>query len=71
MISEVNRWIIKDEVIANTHSIFGQLIEKYEAPEDSTVIRKEINPAASSGARIVHIGRVFLVGKGFCLFFSG
>ena len=38
MISEVNTWIIKGEVIATIHSIFGQLIEKYEAPEDSIVI---------------------------------
>ena len=68
MISEVNTWIIKGEAIATIHSIFGRLIEKYETPEDSIVIRKEINPAASSGARIVHIGFMtgsFSSGKGF------
>ena len=56
MIPEVNTWVRKGEVIATIHSIFGQLIEKYEAPEDTIVIGKEIDPVASSGARIVHIG---------------
>ena len=56
VVPEVNTWVRKGEVIATVHSIFGQLLEKYEAPEDSIVIGKEIDPVASSGARIVHIG---------------
>ena len=56
MIPEVNTWVRKGELIATIHSIFGQLLEKYEAPDDSIVIGKEIDPVASSGARIVHLG---------------
>jgi len=56
VLPEVNTWVRKGELIATIHSIFGQLIEKYEAPEDSIVIGKEIDPVASSGARIVHLG---------------
>jgi predicted deacylase len=56
VIPEVNTWVRKGEVIATIHSIFGQLIELYKAPEDSIVIGKETDPVASSGARIVHIG---------------
>lgn len=56
VIPEVNTWVRKGELIATVHSIFGQLIEEYKAPEDSIVIGKEIDPVASSGARIVHIG---------------
>lgn len=56
VIPDVNTWVRKGEVIATIHSIFGQLIEQYEAPEDSIVIGKETDPVASSGARIVHIG---------------
>ena len=56
MIPEVNTWVRKGDMIATIHSIFGQLIEQYKAPEDSIVIGKETDPVASSGARIVHIG---------------
>jgi predicted deacylase len=56
VIPEVNTWVKKGEVIATVHSIFGELIEQYEAPEDSIVIGKEIDPVASAGTRIAHIG---------------
>lgn len=56
VIPEVNTWVRKGELIATVHSIFGQLLENYEAPEDSIVIGKEIDPVASTGARIVHLG---------------
>jgi len=56
VLPEVNTWVRKGELIATIHSIFGQLIQSYHAPEDSIVIGKEIDPVASSGARIVHLG---------------
>jgi len=56
VLPEVFTWVRKGEVIATVTSIFGQLIEKYEAPDDSIVVGKEIDPVASSGARIVHLG---------------
>jgi len=56
VLPEVNTWVRKGELIATVHSIFGQLLENYEAAEDSIVIGKEINPVASTGARIVHLG---------------
>ena len=68
VIPEVNTWVRKGEVIATITSIFGQLIEKYEAPDDSIVIGKEIDPVATSGARIVHLGVLtgsFAAGKVF------
>jgi predicted deacylase len=58
VIPEVNTWVRKGELLATIHSIFGQLLEKYEAPEDTIVIGKEIDPVASQGARIVHLGIV-------------
>lgn len=56
VIPEVNTWVRKGEVIATIHSIFGQLIETYTAPEDCIIVGKEIDPVASSGSRIAHIG---------------
>jgi predicted deacylase len=71
VIPEVNTWVKKGEVIATIHSIFGELIEEYKAPEDSIVIGKEIDPVASAGARIAHLGILtgsFATGKvGFTL----
>ncbi|KTW31891.1 uncharacterized protein T551_01152 [Pneumocystis jirovecii RU7] len=56
VIPEVNTWVRKGEIIATIHSIFGQLIETYTAPEDCIIVGKEIDPVASSGSRIAHIG---------------
>ncbi|KAG5437819.1 hypothetical protein PCANB_000533 [Pneumocystis canis] len=56
VIPEVNTWVRKGETIATIHSIFGQLIETYTAPEDCIIVGKEIDPVASSGSRIAHIG---------------
>ena len=56
VIPDVFTWVRKGEKIATIHSIFGELIEEYTAPEDGIVIGKEIDPVASSGARIIHIG---------------
>ena len=74
VIPEVNTWVRKGEVIATITSIFGQLLEKYEAPEDSIIIGKEIDPVASTGARIVHLGILtgsFAKGKVFHHFSRG
>ncbi|GAO49334.1 hypothetical protein SAICODRAFT_16043, partial [Saitoella complicata NRRL Y-17804] len=56
VIPEVNTWVRKDEVIATIHSIFGQLLDEIRAPEDGIVVGKEVDPVASSGSRIVHLG---------------
>lgn len=56
VIPEVNTWVRRGETIATIHSIFGQLIETYTAPEDCIIVGKEIDPVASSGSRIAHIG---------------
>ena len=58
VIPEVNTWVRKDEVLATIHSIFGELVHEYRAPEDSVVVGKECDPVASVGSRIVHLGVV-------------
>lgn len=44
--------------IATLRNAFGDLLHTYEAPKDGVVIGHSINPAAETGARIVHLGHV-------------
>ena len=48
----------KGQRIASVTDLFGQTTAEYNAPESGIVIGKSTNPAASSGARILHLGIV-------------
>jgi predicted deacylase len=48
----------KDQLIAQVRNIFGDIIQKYYAPHDGIVIGKSTDPAAQTGARILHLGQV-------------
>ncbi|RMG23505.1 MAG: peptidase M14 [Bacteroidetes bacterium] len=48
----------KGDYIANVRNIFGDIIQKYFAPEDGIVIGKSVNPVNQTGSRILHLGLV-------------
>ncbi|CAG8516517.1 2914_t:CDS:10 [Ambispora leptoticha] len=58
VLPDVNTWVKKNEPIATLHSVFGNLVETYYAPEDGIVIGKEMDPVCQSGQRILHLGVV-------------
>ncbi|KAI9197311.1 uncharacterized protein BJ171DRAFT_226562 [Polychytrium aggregatum] len=55
---EIYTWVRKGEMIAQLHSLFGDLVETYYAPEDGVVVGKSVNPVCESGSRIIHLGVV-------------
>lgn len=44
------------EVIARLRNAFGDVVQEYRAPEPGIVIGRSVNPAAQTGARILHLG---------------
>tara|TARA_B100000609_G_scaffold192556_1_gene182869 strand:- start:5499 stop:6557 length:1059 start_codon:yes stop_codon:yes gene_type:complete len=44
------------QVMARLTNAFGDIIREYKAPFDGIVIGKNVNPAAQTGARILHLG---------------
>ena len=54
----VNTPVDAGERIATLRDVFGDVIERYEAPYDGVVIGKAVDPVAVTGARILHLGRV-------------
>lgn len=46
----------KGDLIAVLSNPFGEIIEKYFAPEKGIVIGKSTNPICSTGGRIIHLG---------------
>jgi predicted deacylase len=53
---EVNAHVRQGEHIATLHTIFGDPIKKYFAPEDGIVIEKSVGPINQTGGRILHLG---------------
>lgn len=49
-------FVEKNSVIATLHNLFGGLIHEYRAPHDGVVIGKSVDPVASTGSRILHLG---------------
>lgn len=45
-------------IIARSRDVYGQAIKTYYAPESGIVIGKSTNPAAQTGARILHLGKI-------------
>jgi hypothetical protein len=46
------------ERLATLRDVFGDVVERYEAPHDGVVIGKAVEPVAPTGARILHLGVV-------------
>lgn len=55
---DVVELVKEDQLIAQVRNIFGDVIQRYYAPHDGIVIGKSTDPAAQTGARILHIGRL-------------
>lgn len=50
--------VSKGQAVATVTSIFGDLLATYRAPSDGVVIGRSEDPAAETGARVLHLGRV-------------
>ncbi|RME24532.1 MAG: peptidase M14 [Deltaproteobacteria bacterium] len=48
----------KNEVIARIRDVWGSVIQEYKAPYSGVVIGKSVDPAAETGARILHLGEI-------------
>ncbi|MEZ4464234.1 MAG: succinylglutamate desuccinylase/aspartoacylase family protein [bacterium] len=55
---EVADKVEKDEVVARLTNIFGEVEREYRAPESGIVIGKSVDPVASTGGRILHLGHI-------------
>ena len=54
--------ISKGEAVATLTSIYGDLLATYSAPTAGIVIGRSVDPAAETGARILHMGRLAVPG---------
>ena len=54
----VATWVRKGDVIAEIHSVFGDVVDRIIAPQDAIVVGKSTNPVAETGDRIIHLGVV-------------
>jgi len=52
----VTQILKKGEIIATLRNVFGDIIRKYEAPENGIVIGKSVSPVNQAGGRILHLG---------------
>lgn len=52
------QWVRKGEVIAEIYDLYGDLVDRHFSPVDGIIVGKSVNPVASSGDRVVHIGVV-------------
>jgi predicted deacylase len=56
VLPQVAERVSKGQLIATITDLFGNRQAEYLAPEDGVVVGKSTNPAAGSGARILHLG---------------
>jgi uncharacterized protein len=54
----VTERVKKGDVVAELRDPWGDLVATYKAPNEGIVIGRNVNPVASTGARILHLGRV-------------
>lgn len=57
VLPKVTERVEAEEVIARLVDPFGNLLAEYTAPHDGIVIGRATDPVASTGARILHLGR--------------
>ncbi|KAJ1666380.1 hypothetical protein IW140_001110 [Coemansia sp. RSA 1813] len=58
VIPDIATWVRAGDLIATVHSIFGDLIEEYFAPQDGVIVGKHVDPVCQTGNRILHLGVV-------------
>lgn len=46
----------KGDVVARINNVFGELMREVLSPESGVVVGKNMNPVATSGARVIHLG---------------
>jgi hypothetical protein len=46
----------RGDEVARLRDVWGDLVVRFYAPEDSVVIGKSTNPTAGAGSRVVHLG---------------
>jgi predicted deacylase len=58
VLPEVTTRVERGEVVARLVDIFGDLTHEYRVQEPGIVVGKSVNPVASTGARVLHLGIV-------------
>jgi hypothetical protein len=56
VLPDVTQRVAQGEVIARQTNIFGDVIREYRAAEAGVVVGRSVDPVASSGSRILHLG---------------
>jgi len=52
----VAEWVRKGQVVAEVHSIWGELVDTVCSSHDGIIVGKSTNPVCSTGDRILHLG---------------
>ncbi len=52
----VATWVKKGDVVAEVHSIWGELVDSVHASHDGIIVGKSTNPVCQTGDRILHLG---------------
>jgi len=55
-VPELNKQVLKGDIIGTLKDSFGEIIEEYFAPENGIIIGNSSNPVSQTGGRIVHLG---------------
>ena len=56
MFPALSALVKKGEIVARISDPWGRTVATYAAPEDGIIVGKSTNPAAHTGARIIHLG---------------
>ena len=56
VLPNVGDWVRRGETIAEVCNIFGQMVDRYFAPESGIVVGRSNNLVADTGARVLHLG---------------
>jgi uncharacterized protein len=57
VVVQLREHVVKDQLIARTRNIFGDVIREYFAPYAGIVIGRSIEPVSQTGARLIHLGK--------------
>ncbi len=52
----VAAWVKRGEVVAEIHSVWGDLVDSVVADRDAIVVGKSTNPVCNTGDRVLHLG---------------
>ncbi len=58
VIPKLREIVQQGDEIGIVRNIFGDVVQRIQAPEDGIVIGKSVNPVGYAGARVAHIGRL-------------